>query len=90
MFLENEYKSSCAYCTYINCSFCEYRYLRNEKIPELEEKLSRAKCESFDIKANELINMFDEDFNFSEFDFDGDDIISKIGKLIYKEKFKGE
>ena len=34
--------------------------------------------------------MFDEDFNFSEFDFDGDDIISKIGKLIYKEKFKGE
>lgn len=47
-------------------------------------------CEVFDIKVNELINMFDEDFNFSEFDFDGDDIISKIGKLIYKEKFKGE
>lgn len=41
-------------------------------------------CDTFDFRVNELIEMFDENFNFSEFDFDGEDIVSRIGKLIYE------
>ena len=61
------------------------------KFANMKNDLDRAceYCEIFDIKVNELINVFDETFDFSEFDFNGDDIISKIGKLIYKGKFKG-
>jgi len=28
--------------------------------------------------------MFEEDFDWSQFDFDGDDITSKVAKLIYE------
>lgn len=116
MFSESDYKPPCDHCEYQNCSFCEYSYLLNKKIPKLQEELSHANftidnelkprlveenrsydlwattdracewCEVFDIKVNELINMFDEDFDFSQFNFDDDDITSKIGKLIYEEK----
>lgn len=41
-------------------------------------------CDSFDCRVNELVDMFDENFDFSTFDFDGDDIVSKVGKLIYE------
>lgn len=41
-------------------------------------------CNSFDCRVNELVDMFDENFDFSTFDFDGDDIVSKVGKLIYE------
>ena len=48
-------------------------------------------CDTFDFRVNELIEMFEEDFDFSQFDFDGDDIVSRVSKLIYehiKEDFK--
>lgn len=32
--------------------------------------------------------MFDEDFDFSVFDFSGDDIVSKVATLIYESKLK--
>lgn len=41
-------------------------------------------CDAFDFKIKELVEMFDENFNFSEFDFDGEDIVSRVGKLIYE------
>ena len=48
-------------------------------------------CDCFDFRVNELVEMFDEDFDFASFDFDGEDITSKIGKVIYKHlKEKGE
>ena len=46
-------------------------------------------CDCFDFRVNELIDMFDEDFDFSVFDFDGDDIVSKVAKLIYESAKKG-
>ena len=41
-------------------------------------------CDAFDFHVNELVDMFDEDFDFSVFDFDGDDVVSKVAKLIYE------
>ena len=41
-------------------------------------------CDSFDFRVNELIEMFEEDFDWSQFDFDGDDIVSKVAKLIFE------
>lgn len=41
-------------------------------------------CDTFDFRVNELIEMFEEDFDFSQFDFDGDDIVSRVSKLIYE------
>ncbi len=41
-------------------------------------------CDTFDYKVNELMEMFEEDFDWSQFDFDGDDIVSKTAKLIYE------
>lgn len=46
-------------------------------------------CDCFDCRVNELIDMFDEDFDFSVFDFSGDDIVSKVATLIYESKLKG-
>lgn len=46
-------------------------------------------CDCFDCRVNELIDMFDDDFDFSVFDFDGDDVGSKIAKIIYQSKLKG-
>lgn len=46
-------------------------------------------CDCFDCRVNELIDMFDDDFDFSVFDFDGDDVVSKIAKIIYQSKLKG-
>lgn len=46
-------------------------------------------CDSFDYQVNQLVDMFDEDFDFSAFDFSGDDIVSKVATLIYTTK-KGE
>ena len=43
-------------------------------------------CDAFDCRVNELIDMFDDDFDFSVFDFDGDDIVSKVAKLIYESR----
>ena len=42
MFSENDYKPPCVHCEYQNCSFCEYSYLLNKKIPKLQEELSHA------------------------------------------------
>ncbi len=42
-------------------------------------------CDSFDYQVDQLLNMFDEDF-ISQLDFDGDDIASKIARLIIEEK----
>lgn len=44
--------------------------------------------DTFDYYVNELIDMFDEDFDFDSFDFDGDDIVSRVGKLIYEITIK--
>ena len=44
--------------------------------------------DTFDYYVNELIDMFDEDFDFDAFDFDGDDIVSRVGKLIYETTIK--
>ena len=41
-------------------------------------------CDTFDYRVNELVEMFEEDFDWSQFDFDGDDIMSKVAKLIYE------
>lgn len=41
-------------------------------------------CDVFDCRVNELVNMFDEGFDFSAFDFNGEDITSKVAKLIYE------
>lgn len=41
-------------------------------------------CDCFDFRVNELVEMFDEDFDFASFDFDGEDVVSKIGKTIYE------
>lgn len=46
-------------------------------------------CDAFDCRVNELIDMFDDDFDFSVFDFSGDDITSKIATLIYESKLQG-
>lgn len=43
-------------------------------------------CDAFDYRVNELVDMFDDDFDFSVFDFDGDDIVSKVAKLIYDSR----
>ena len=43
-------------------------------------------CDAFDCRVNELVDMFDEDFDFDAFDFDGDDIVSKVAKLIYESR----
>jgi len=45
-------------------------------------------CDTFDFYVNELVEMFEEDFDFSQFDFDGDDITDRVAKLIY-ETVKG-
>lgn len=42
--------------------------------------------DAFDYHVNELVDMFDEDFDFDTFDFDGDDIVSKVAKLIYNNR----
>jgi len=42
----------------------------------------------FGFKVDELVDMFDEEF-IEQFDFDGDDIASKIAKLIMTEKEGG-
>ena len=44
--------------------------------------------DTFDYYVNELIDMFDEDFDFDSFDFDGDNIVSRVGKLIYETTIK--
>ena len=41
-------------------------------------------CDTFDFRVNELVEMFEEDFDFSQFDFDGNDIVSRVSKLIYE------
>lgn len=41
-------------------------------------------CDSFNCRVNELVDMFNENLDFSTFDFDGNDIVSKVGKLIYE------
>lgn len=41
-------------------------------------------CDTFDFRVNELVEMFEEDFDWSQFDFDGDDIMSRVAKLIYE------
>ena len=46
-------------------------------------------CDTFDFRVNELVEMFEEDFDFSQFDFDGDDIVSKVAKQIY-ENIQGD
>jgi hypothetical protein len=46
-------------------------------------------CDCFDFRVNELVDMFDENFDFSVFDFDGDDITSKVARLIYESVKKG-
>ena len=42
-------------------------------------------CDAFDCKVNELVEMFEEDFDWSQFDFDGCDIVSRVAKLIYDD-----
>lgn len=39
-------------------------------------------CDTLDFRVNEVVEMFEEDFDWSQFDFDGDDIASKVAKLI--------
>lgn len=74
-------------------SSAEFR-IENELVPRIkaEERAydnyvltdrSAEWCDTFDYRVNELVDMFDEDFDYSVFDFDGDDIVSKVGKLIY-------
>lgn len=46
-------------------------------------------CDTFDCRVNELVEMFEADFDWSQFDFDGDDITSRVAKLIY-ETVKGD
>lgn len=41
-------------------------------------------CEAFDYQVGVLVDMFEEDFDWSQFDFDGDDITDKIAKLVGK------
>ena len=41
-------------------------------------------CDEFDCKVNELKEMFEQDFDWSQFDFDGCDIVSRVAKLIYE------
>lgn len=41
-------------------------------------------CDAFDYQVNVLVEMFEEDFDWSQFDFDGDDIMSRVAKLIYE------
>lgn len=41
-------------------------------------------CDTFDCRVNELVEMFEEDFDWSQFDFDGDDVTAKVAKLIYE------
>lgn len=43
-------------------------------------------CDAFDYRVNELVNMFEDDLDFSTFDFSGEDIISKVANLIYEYK----
>ena len=45
-------------------------------------------CDAFDYQVSQLVDMFDEDFDFSVFDFSGDDIVSKAATLIYENKLK--
>ena len=47
-------------------------------------------CDIFDFHVNELVEMFEEDFDWSQFDFDGDDITDKVAKLIYETVVKGK
>lgn len=42
--------------------------------------------DAFDYHVNTLVDMFDEDFDFDTFDFDGDDIVSRVAKLIYESR----
>ena len=79
--------------------FAESR-IENELIPRIKEEergydrwvltdRSAEWCDTFDFHVNELVDMFEEDFDWYQFDFDGDDITSKVAKLIYttiKEK----
>lgn len=70
----------------------EYR-IENELIPRIKEEekgydrwvltdRSLEWCDAFYFRVNELVEMFEEDFDWSQFDFDGDDIASKVAKLI--------
>ena len=69
--------------------------IENELIPRIKEEergydrwvltdRSAEWCDSFDCKVNELVEMFEEDFDWSQFDFDGCDIVSRVAKLIYE------
>lgn len=71
----------------------EFR-IENELVPRIKQEQrsydfyvttdrSAEWCDAFDYHVNELVDMFDDDFDFSAFDFDGDDIVSKVAKLIY-------
>jgi hypothetical protein len=79
-------------------SSAEFR-IENELVPRIkaEERAydfyvstdrSAEWCDAFDYHVNELVDMFDDDFDFSAFDFDGDDIVSKVAKLIYTNRSK--
>lgn len=75
--------------------------IQNELIPRIKEEeraydrwvltdRSVEWCDTFDFRVNELVEMFEEDFDWSQFDFDGDDMTSRVAKLIYstiKEEF---
>ena len=52
-------------------------------------RLSAAEFNELAARVNELIDMFDDNFDFSAFDFSGDDIVSKIASIIYESKLKG-
>ena len=43
-------------------------------------------CEAFEYQVDVLVEMFEEDFDWSQFDFDGDDLASKVAKLILQHK----
>ena len=63
--------------------------LTEEERERVCEGRSAEWCDVFDCRVNELIDMFDDDFDFSVFDFSGDDITSKIATLIYESKLQG-
>ena len=46
--------------------------------------------DALDYRINEVIDMFDEDLDFSVFDFDRDDIVSKVAKVIQSEVLNNE
>jgi hypothetical protein len=69
--------------------------IENELIPRIKDEersydrwvltdRSLEWCDTFDFRVNELVEMFEEDFDWSLFDFDGDDITSQVAKLVGK------